>query len=538
MIQFRQKEFMGVGAMVAMVAPGMIQGHNQNKKNAEQQEEFQRQNAKLQEKQNEAMNRIAKAAEKDPSKAQAVQSMFGQKEYAAVSGILKSGSKLLGKGKSLLNRGGTVAYEFAQGIGKNKIGESIGKGLAMGTTMAVGSYALDKAIQADRKKITGGAPLPSAQKSPEELSAAKKKKLRKLATGAAVTAGTILAARKGALGSKVQNLSKGLNSAGTAKMNLKPLTDSAKHSFKRGMTGGAVLTGAGFAGLFALPYLAERKQLKDQAAVQQKQYSEDQKPKGSVLKKAAIGTLATAGTIAALRRGGPAGMRKGINELYMTYGKKLAGKSGSGKIGNWMMKSGSKEWGKAHARQVEQNLKDLVKTGNKASKKLANTAKIERKLKQSGGKEYVEKLRKQAGNLSKQEAALNNFNRANYAKIAEKSALRDFGSGKNYRKFGQGVLNGISGFFGVGKNTTQAYLSRMANNVAKPGLPVYSSDTQNFAKFLKKHKRTAGAGAVGLGLVAFKPFEWGDAATKKAIGAVDKNAYAYEKSSEQTVPNE
>ena len=537
MIQFRQKDFAVsfLASTAAMVAPGLIQGHNQNKKNAEQQEEFQRQNAKLQEKQNEAMNRIAKAAEKDPSKVQAVQSMFGQKEYAAISGILKNGSKLLGKGKNLLNKGGTVAYEFAQGIGKKRIGKTIGNGLAMGTTMAIGSYALDKAIQADRKKITGGAPLPSAQKSPEELSAEKKKKLRKLATGAVVTAGTILAARKGALGSKVQNLSKGLNSAGTAKMNLRPIVDSAKHSFKKGMTGGSVLAGAGFAGLFALPYLAERRQLKDQVA-QQKQYTEEQRSRGSVLKKAAIGTLATVGTIATLRRAGPTGLRKGINDMYMTYGNKLAGKTSTKKLGDWMMKSGSEQYGKAVVSGRQRALNKQIKAGTKAANGggFFDRHNIRLKFK---GKDLLgrspEELQKIAARGRKATTSIGKLDANNIAQ----ERLRKIQTGKASRKIGQGVLEGISSIFGINKKRTTSFLNKMTNTNKNSGA-IYSKETQDVANFLKRHKRTAAAGTIGLGLVAFKPFEWGDAATKKVVGAIDKNAYAYEKSKEQPVLND
>lgn len=533
MIQFRQKEFVGfLASTAAMVAPGLIQGHNQNKKNAEQQEEFQRQNAKLQEKQNEAMNKIAKAAEKDPSKAQAVQSMFGQREYAVSAALLKQGGKLIGKGKTLLNKGGTVAYEFAQGIGKKNIGGSIGKGLAMGTTMAVGSYALDKAIQADRKKITGGAPLPTPQKSPEAIFAEKKKKFRKLATGAALTAGTILAARKGALGNKMQNLSKGLNSTGKAKMDVKPLVTEAKQSFKKGMTGGAVLTGAGFAGLFALPYLAERKQLKDQVATQQKQYSEE-RSRGSVLKKAAIGTLATVGTVAALRRGGPTGLRKGLNDMYMTYGNKLAGKSGTKKLGDWMMKSGSEQYGKAWVKGRQNILKKQIKAGKQAASggNFFDKHNLNLKIK---GKNLFGRTPEELQKIAKtgQEAS-GAIGKLDASKIA-KARLNRVQNGTVSRKLGQGVLEGIGGFFGVGKKQTGTFLNKMTNTNGKVGT-VYSKETKDFANFLKRHKRTAAAGAVGLGLISWKPFEWGDAATKKVMGAVDKNAFAYEKSKEQPV---
>ena len=58
------------------------------------------------------------------------------------------------------------------------------------------------------------------------------------------------------------------------------------------------------------------------------------------------------------------------------------------------------------------------------------------------------------------------------------------------------------------------------------------------AKFLRRHKKTALVGATGLGLVAWKPWTMGENAVKGTLGAIDKNAYAYEKSKEQEVPQE
>ena len=362
MIQFRQKEFIGMGLVASMV-PGMIQSHNQNKKNAEQQEQFQRQNAKLQEKQTEAMNKIAKAAEKDPSKIQAVNGLMEQQRSYAIPLKLSSGVvRALAKGKGNLRRGmqkgGQVVYEFAKGIGPDKVTKTIGSGIAMGGTMAIGSYALDKAIQADRKRLTGGAPLPQAsQKSQEEKAKERNRKITKAAIGATTLAGGILAARKGYLGKGFQNLSKGLNSQGK-KIDGKALLQNTGKHLKAGFGPKQIVSGAAFGALFTLPgYISQRSQLKEQAQNQQKQYSEEEvqqeQPRrkvGSVLKKAAIGTVATVGTVATLRRVGPVGVRKSINDMYMTYGKKFAGKSGQGKLGNWMMNSGAEQYGKAVVR--------------------------------------------------------------------------------------------------------------------------------------------------------------------------------------------
>ncbi len=553
MIQFRQKEYGALG-LVAMVAPGMVQSHNQNKKNAEQQEQFQRQNAKLQEKQTEAMNKIAKAAEKDPSKIQAVNGLMEQQRSYAIPLKLSSGVvRALAKGKGNLRRGmqkgGQVVYEFAKGIGSDKITKTIGSGIAMGGTMAIGSYALDKAIQADRKRLTGGAPLPQApQKSQEEKAKERNRKIAKAAIGATTLAGGILAARKGYLGKGFQNLSKGLNSKGT-KINGKALLqDTGKH-LKSGFGLKQIAGGAAFGAAFTLPgYISQRKQLKDQAQ-QQKQYSEEERlqqnprPKnrvGSVLKKAAIGTAATVGTVATLRRVGPAGLRKSINEMYMTYGKKLAGKSGNGKLGNWMMNSGANQWGKAQASVVKEAISNKISSGNSANSILTDYKKLKEietkrfKDKPEEFKKYLDKLKLQK--KQGQNAGRAVFDAEKYADKVGKLKLQNItsnnGTISNFhrRKLGEGFLGGVSKIMGIGRKTTKGFLGRMAQN------PNNSESTRKTAAWLQKHGRTALAGSVAVGGLAWKPFGWGDAAVRKPISAIDKNAFAYEKSQEQQVP--
>lgn len=521
MIQFRQKEFIGMG-LVATVVPGMIQSHNQNKKSAEQQEQFQRQNAKLQEKQTEAMNKIAKAAEKDPSKIQAVNGLMEQQRSYAIPLKLSSGVvRALAKGKGNLRRGmqkgGQVVYEFAKEIGPEKITKTIGSGIAMGGTMAIGSYALDKAIQADRRRLMGGAPLPQApQKSQEEKAKERNGKITKAAIGATALAGSVLAARRGYLGKGFQNLSKGLNSGGT-KINGKALLqDTGKH-LKAGFGLRQIAGGVGFGALFTLPgYISQRSQLKEQAQNQQKQYSEEEiqqeQPRrkvGSVLKKAAIGTTAAVGTLAAARRGvfGSSIARK-ANDLFMTYGKKFAGKSGQGRIGNWMMNSGSKYYGKASAKIQKKNLDAVVKAKEAA---------------QASG-DY-----KKAKHLFGAQQTRTQFDFEKAAQRAGENRLNVIKKGKGGRKLGEGLLSGISSLTGVGGKNTYGYLAKVANNKNN------SEATRKTAEWLQNHKRTALAGSVVVGGLAWKPFGWGDAAVRKPISAIDKNAFAYEKSQEQQV---
>ena len=559
MIKFRQKVFVapliaGAGKLLAgsKVAVGLqIAGGVQERKTAatmeRQNEEMIHQQERAAKRTQEALNKVAKAAEKDPNKASAAMQVMQQKSYASPANLLKTG--------------GQVVYEFARGIGGKKAAKVLGSGLAMGAGMAIGSYAVDKAIQADRKRITGGAPLPTVQKSPEEVSKEKKKKIAKLATAGALTAGTIIAARTGALGQGFKNLSRGLNSAGE-KINFKGLGQSVKHHFKEGIgiktinptardlavaktkgitlkpktkfSPGPLLGGVGFAGLFAAPYvLGERKQLKEQAKSQQQkeysdniQYRQEQQPKknGSVLKKLAIGAAVTAGTVATLRRVGPTGIRKGINDMYMTYGKKLAGSGGTGKIGNWMMKSGSQEYGKAVVKARNSALQRQIKAGQKAAGGGGLFDKI------LGTKqEHLDKIA-QIGEKAKNTAASINLDAT---KIGQ-ARLEKIKAGKATRKIGQDILEKLGGAMGAGKQNTTNYLNRLTNTNPKSGI-VYSKETQEIANFLKRHKRTAAVGGIAVGSLTFKPFTWGDKAARGAVKAIDKNAFAYEKSKEQQV---
>ncbi len=551
MIQFRQKEF--ILGTVAMVVPQMVQSHNQNKKATEQQEEFQRQNARLQQKQNEAMNKIAKAAETDPSKAQAAAGILQQKSYTSLG--LRAGVKL----RQAVKRGGQVVYDFARGIGPEKVAKHLGSGLAMGATMAAGGYVVDKLIQRDRARITGGAPLPKPEKSPEEKKKERNKKLTKLAVGATALAGTALAARKGVFGKGFENLSKGLGKSGKP-INGKAIFDTAKKHFKGGITLGSLGTGAAFGALTNAGYLSERKQLKEQAAQQnaQKQYSEGIPPEnpnpnpkkrkiGSVMKKVAIGTAATVGTVATLRRVGPVGVRKSINELYMTYGKKLAGKAGNGKLGNWMMKSGSQQWGKAQAKVAEDAIRSRISAASGAAKDLADPKKLKKlqkkfKLEPQKYQDELNKLKNLSnqGSVDRAKEALSKFDNAEFrAKFAESAGQRKLDliksgdivkSGTNSRKLGEGLIGGIGSIFGAGKRTTSGYLAKMSRTG--------TGNTKKTADWLLRHKGVGLTGGVAIGSLTFKPWGWGDTAVKKTLGAVDKNAFAYEKSKEQQVPQQ
>jgi len=548
MIEFRQKIFVagavaGIGKILSSNAlmggtmvGGMVQSSNQAKQQAKQNEEMMEQQQRLQKQTQKALEKVANAAKKDPSKAEAVAEVM-QRSYSIP--VAKLGTAL--------KKGGQTVYEFGRALnntgGGNQVAKKVGSGLAMGATMAVGSYALDKAIQADRKRITGGAPLPQPQEDPKK----KSKGIRKAVTGAALVAGSVLAARKGYLGKGFENLSHFKNSAGQ-KLNLNPAKKVLGKELKSGLTGKAALGGLGFAGLLNAGYIGERKQLKDQARAQgeQKQYSENyqyqveqrERKRGSALKKLAIGTAATLGTVATLRRVGPVGIRKGINDMYMTYGKKIAGKNGN-KVGNWMMKSGSEEYGKAIAKQAQNKLGAVVSSGKKAAETLADTKALQeatKNLSPEKAAKYTNSLKTKAANVSKAEASLKNFNPTEFARKAGDSRLKAVQSGAVSRRLGQGVLSGISKMWtGGNSREVTGFLHNVANKKDAAGRYVNSKTTRDMASWLEKHKRTALVGSIGVGSIAFKPFEWGDKAVRGATRAVDKNAFAYEKSKEQQV---
>lgn len=495
MIEFREKKFAApmliglLGTTGASIGISSIQSGVHHKQDAEQQEEFNSKMEAEQKKQNAALNRIADQAAKNPALAQQAAGVIVQKSYAAPSG-------------NFLKKAGTVVYDFARNLNKagegNQVVKKIGTGLGMGAAFTGTAYAADKLIQADRKKLTG-API-EAQENPIE----KKKKLKKAAIKTGITAGLltagVLAARKGALGKGFEKLSnRGWKTVGNKPgwdKSVKEIASGAGKSFKEsfipgkgegmGKWVGPGLTYAFPAITIGTYALGERKQLKQQAA-QQKQYAEnyqyqnESKKPGSVLKKIGIGALATAGTVALTRRVGPAGIRKNINEMYMTYGNKIAGKNGN-KVGNWMMKSGAEHYGKAQAKLAQKAPAAALATGQDA-------------------------------------AAIGN------------ARLKEIQSGTSRgRKLGDGLLSGVSKFWtGANGEEVTGFLGKMAKDKRN------SKETRAIADWLGKHKRAALVGSIGVGSVAFAPFGWSDKAVRGATRVVDKNSFAYEKSQNQQI---
>lgn len=224
MIKFKQKEFIAplallgsskaLGVMTALSIGQGVKGASDQAKFAEQQAE---QNAQI----TKALNKVAKAAENNPAVAQQVTSIMNQRQFTAVnpkllSGVVKNAKGFIKDVKPLVWNEGTKGY--------------LKNGLVFGGTMGTASYAIDKAIQKDAKKI--GMPL--------------NQKERQFAiSGKSIMTG----------------ISKGAKTAGKFLNNNK----------------GTMTTATALASLPAIGYISERQQFKDQIAStgqpQQKQYA-------------------------------------------------------------------------------------------------------------------------------------------------------------------------------------------------------------------------------------------------------------------------
>lgn len=533
MIEFRQKNF--VIGLLASTAAGIgvsaVQTGKHHKQDQEQAEEFQRQQMKEQKKQNEALEKIAKAAEKDPTKAQMAAQTIQQRSYAVSASALKG----------VLQKGGQTVYEFARGINNSGNGHQIkrvvGRGLAMGTTMAGIGYGVDKAIQADRKRLTGEE-IKAPEVSKEEKQKKAKKTVAKVGTTALALGAAVYGAKKGHLGEGFKNLyTKAAKAtpqqwkskaAGLGKEYAKGFKEQFVKENGKVNVGGTAMT-LGFGAMGGLSYLGERKQLKAQAAEQERKYSDnnDQPKKGSALKKLAIGTAAVVGTAAAARRGAfGAKTAMKANDIFMTYGKNLAKVSKPGgkveALGKKMLESGADKYGKAAVKYNQKTLDKVVKTGDSAFETLTKKAgKLsEEEVKNLG-------LQVKRGNLAK--AAPRNWDATKIGQARAAHIAKGHTGRTLTGTITEGTLSGASSFMGVDKKTTGGFLRNMASN------PNNSETTKKTATWLLNHKKTALAGSVAVGALGFKPWTYGDKAVRSMAGAVDKNAFAYEKSKEQEV---
>ena len=301
MIVFREKEFVApliagglklLGSMGAMTGISAVQGRQANKiaqqqgaeqiriaqSQARQQMAEAKKQTELMAKQTKAYQQAAQSAAKNGALVQSPAQMQQQtfsitlKRKTFANPVVGLANKVAGSGvwKKVA---GTKTYQNIRGFGKDlyEVGkkrgsaQKIADGLAMGATMAGGSYLVDKAIQTDMKK--DGMPVDTPQK--QEKSKAKKVKSAILGGGAALagTAGTLFMARKGKL--TTSNLKKGAGMVGQGFKNQFRLKDPT--TGKKSILGPALTVGLpAFTGI---SYMAQKKQMKDQVEQSERQYS-------------------------------------------------------------------------------------------------------------------------------------------------------------------------------------------------------------------------------------------------------------------------
>lgn len=101
-----------------------------------------------------------------------------------------------------------------------------------------------------------------------------------------------------------------------------------------------------------------------------------------------------------------------------------------------------------------------------------------------------------------------------------------------YKTKGGNVLEGVAGFSGQKG-------ADLATDISKIGQESGNKLTQTVGDFLTKHNKTASVAGIGIGAgIMSAGFGQGEKLTKKGLEAVDKNAYAYQKSKEQQVPQQ
>ena len=288
MIVFREKVFVApliaaaggplmLGLMGGGTAISAVQGHKANKAQqevnqqmAEQQQRQAKQMLAEEKKRTEAYKEALKSGNITAPTQQTFSITLKRKTFA--NPVVGLANKIAGSGvwKKVA---GTKTYQNIRGFGKDlyEVGkkrgsaQKIADGLAMGATMAGGSYLVDKAIQADMKK--NGMPVDTPQK--QEKSKAKKVKSAILGGGAALagTAGTLFMARKGKL--TTANLKKGAGMVGQGFKNQFRLKDPT--TGKKSILGPAITVGLpAFTGI---SYMAQKKQMKDQVEQSERQYS-------------------------------------------------------------------------------------------------------------------------------------------------------------------------------------------------------------------------------------------------------------------------
>ncbi len=301
-VVFREKNFvlplvaaaggpMMVGLMGGSTAISAIQGHKANKaaqEASEQQNEELRRQTALMAKQTKAYEEAAKKAADNGSLVQSP-AMMQQTTYSitlkrktfgvagSIAKVVKSAAEKAASSGAWKRFKGSKFGKNATGFAKDlyEVGKTRGSGqkmadmFATGSLMAGGSYLVDKAIQADKKKL--GIETPELK---EEKKSGFKKAMGILGTAAAGTAGTLVLARKNKLNKDTFKKVGGAIKKGYKNSIIPPKDPKTGKMAKLGWLGPVATVGIPAAS--GISYMTQRQQLKDQAqqsGEQERQYS-------------------------------------------------------------------------------------------------------------------------------------------------------------------------------------------------------------------------------------------------------------------------
>ena len=104
--------------------------------------------------------------------------------------------------------------------------------------------------------------------------------------------------------------------------------------------------------------------------------------------------------------------------------------------------------------------------------------------------------------------------------------------GKRIGNAGKKIIDAPAALMGFGKSGRQ----QLSNQFKSVGINSGNPITMKVSKLVNPKNALLGTAAgIGIGSLAFKPFDLGDKAVKKPLEKVDKKAYGYEKSQNQVV---
>ena len=104
--------------------------------------------------------------------------------------------------------------------------------------------------------------------------------------------------------------------------------------------------------------------------------------------------------------------------------------------------------------------------------------------------------------------------------------------GKRIGNAGKKIIDAPAALMGFGKSNRQ----QLSNQFKSVGINSRNPITMKVSKLVNPKNALLGTAAgIGIGSLAFKPFDLGDKAVRKPLEKVDKKAYGYEKSQNQVV---